>query len=91
MKPEVAYDAYIRYAYEDTRFEDVIQLYYDKERNKFVDDGGFIVYNIFSIITPNDLFLFKYHKQYMIVHHRDNQEIGVELFYPEEDEYYYER
>ena len=34
-------------------------LMYDSIANVIYDEGGAIVFNIFSIITPNELFLFK--------------------------------
>jgi hypothetical protein len=37
----------------------VFHLYYYEDENIFIDDGGFIVYDLFSIVTPQDLFLFR--------------------------------
>jgi len=41
-------------------------LYYDVAENYIYDEKGCIVFNIFSIITPNDLFIFKYKKETMM-------------------------
>jgi hypothetical protein len=35
------------------------QLYYDIEANVMCDEDGFPIFNIFSIISANDLFMFK--------------------------------
>jgi hypothetical protein len=67
-----------------------ISLFYNHRNNTFVDDNGFIVWNIFEAITPNDLYLFKHHKEYTIVNHRTLHGVVVELFWPGEDEYYFD-
>lgn len=59
----------------------VYQLWYYPEVNYFVDCGGYIIYSIFDIITPNDLFLFKQSKGYMLTKSIDGK--PVELFYPD--------
>ena len=66
-------------------FDEIIQLYYYADDNVFMDEDGFPVFGLFHIIAPNDLFLFKVHKEYMLVPHRENPKIGVELFYPDDD------
>ena len=38
----------------------VFQLYYYERENVFTDGDGHVVYDIFSMITPQDLFLFRY-------------------------------
>ena len=38
----------------------VIHLYYHERENVFTDSEGQIVYDIFTMITPQDLFLFRY-------------------------------
>jgi hypothetical protein len=66
--------------------EERFALYYLKEDNVFMDGEGEIVFEIFEIITPNDLYLFKRHKDYMIVNHRTEPGILVELYWPEDEE-----
>jgi hypothetical protein len=51
-------------------------LYYDSVHNLFVDDGGYIVFDIFRIITPNILWLFREKKQDMDITPKPEQ-IGV--------------
>lgn len=72
-----------------TPVEEVIGLFYDKEANKFIDEGGFIVWNIFDYVTPTDLLMFRQDKEYMLVpRHGSGGKVLVELFYPEEDDTY---
>ncbi|HZJ76714.1 MAG TPA: hypothetical protein VFC70_03290 [Oscillospiraceae bacterium] len=41
----------------------VMYLYYDYEKNYFLDEMGFVVYDIFRYITPNELMVFKYYNE----------------------------
>jgi hypothetical protein len=68
---------------------DPVGLFYDKTENIFIDYNGNPVFNIFDFINPNTLLLFRQNKEYMLV--EDKRDLLVELFYPEEDEYYFER
>jgi hypothetical protein len=72
--------------------EDPIRLWYDDVRNVMMDEGGYVIFNIFYIISPQVLSLFKKKKEYMIVHGQQGQ--LVELFYPvdvdDNDVYYYD-
>jgi hypothetical protein len=63
---------------------DAIGLFYDADRNLFIDVDGFIVYNIFEIITPNDFMLFMLGKADLIVWHRTLPGVACELYYPED-------
>ena len=60
------------------------QYYYDRENNWFIDAGGFVVFNIFLIITPVTLFVFKHQKEYMLVTSMTGE--LVELIWPDDDE-----
>lgn len=42
---------------------DTITLFYDTERNYFVDEYGWPVYDIFKYMTPNQLLLFKHNQR----------------------------
>lgn len=44
----------------DSSIETVIYLYYYGEDNYFVDSDGHVVYDIFSLIRPSDLLLFRH-------------------------------
>jgi len=59
-------------------------LYYYAKDNTMCDDDGDIIYNIFSIITPNDLMLFKKGKETVWIKDIDGD--NIELVYS--DEYY---
>ena len=37
----------------------VLYIYYHKDENIFVDEDGHVIYDIFTVITPIDLFLFR--------------------------------
>jgi len=43
--------------------DDRRNLKYDSTENVVYDEGGAIVFNIFSIITPNELYMFKLKKK----------------------------
>jgi hypothetical protein len=50
-----------------------------------VDEDGFVIWSIFEIISPNDLYLFKEKREYFLLPHRNFPELMVELYYPEDD------
>lgn len=59
-------------------------LFYDKRINRMIDEDGFPVFDIFNIIRPNDLYMFKELKEDVVVMSIDKR--LVELVYPEEDD-----
>lgn len=63
----------------------VIALFYDAEQNVFIDEDGFVIWSIFEIISPNDLYLFKENREYALIQHRNFPDWHVELYYPEDD------
>ena len=69
-------------------FTDTINLFYDPRCNHFENEDGEIVFDIFEIVTPNDTYLFRGQharlNDYMIVPHRYEKGVGVELHYPTE-------
>jgi hypothetical protein len=46
---------------------DIPQLYYNEAVNYVYDEGGYTIFNIFSIISPNIMDLFKMKKEDMVV------------------------
>lgn len=56
-------------------------LYYVKEENYMIDSDGRIVYDLFRLITPSQLRLFKEREEWMIVQGVDGD--LIELIYPE--------
>ncbi len=64
--------------------QESVGLFYNPNTNTFVDEDGFIIWSIFEIISPNDLYLFKRHKEYMLAQHQTVSELLVEVFYLEE-------
>ena len=67
-------------------FNKAIGLFYDRERNVFVDEGGFIIWRLFELITPNDLYLFRLRQEHMVVNCKSIPGAVVELYWPEEDD-----
>jgi hypothetical protein len=67
---------------------DSIGMYYDRDNNIFVDEDGFPIYEIFTMITPNDLYLFKKKKCYMIVNHKTLKNVVCELYWLDDDSDY---
>lgn len=57
-------------------------LTYDVDENIMYDEEDKVVFNIFSIITPNDFFMFKKSKEDMFVTGKNG--CNVELVYPSE-------
>jgi hypothetical protein len=66
--------------------QDAIGLFYDIDKNVFIDEDGFVISGILELITPNDIFLFKHLKEYMVVNHRTLPGVVCELYYPEDDD-----
>lgn len=62
-------------------------LYYMKDDNMFMDGEGFIIYDLFEIITPNDLYMFRKDREDMIVKHATIKGYWVEILWPEENDY----
>ena len=63
----------------DEFLEEVIQIYYNANRNVFVDEGGFEIYNIYRVLSPNVVFLLKHDKQDMFVYGINGE--YIELIY----------
>lgn len=49
----------------DELLEEVMQIYYNASRNVFMDEGGFEIYNIYKLLSPNVVFLLKHDRQDM--------------------------
>jgi hypothetical protein len=79
MKPSLDWEAGYQY-----HLENITLLFYDQVGNVMIDPDGYIVTNIYDIITPNDLFLFKSKKEDLMV--RGKSGGYVELIWPEHDE-----
>jgi len=64
--------------------QDAIGIFYDIDENLFIDEDGFIIWSIFELITPNDLYLFRLHQESTVVAHRSWPGVVCELYYPED-------
>jgi hypothetical protein len=60
-------------------YDEILYFFYDPRDNIFCDQFGFIVLNIFEMITPNDLLLFKEDHGYCIFPHRHSNNILCEI------------
>lgn len=47
--------------------DDITPYYYDPEDNTIRDDGGFIIYDIYRIISPGALLLFKQKQETVVM------------------------
>ncbi len=56
----------------------IIELYYCKDENYFIDEDGNIIYDIFSYITPNELLFFKMSDMDLLIDKNDHM---VELIH----------
>jgi hypothetical protein len=62
-------------------------VYYYESENIFIDERGDTIYNIYSIVDPNLVYLFKNKKEDMIVYGVHGQK--VEMLYEQSYEYLY--
>jgi len=62
---------------------DPYRLYYDPETNLIVDECGFIIFDIFRVVSPGVLLVFKARRSYMLAYGLNGE--MIELFYMEED------
>ena len=60
-------------------YDGILQFFYDSEENIFYDQCGIRVVNIFEVLTPNDIFLFKQDPGYNAFPHRDDHRILCEI------------
>lgn len=65
---------------------DLSVLYFDPVNNAMFDADGNVVWDIFNVITPGQLYLFKKKKEWMLVQGVNGQ--TVELCYPTKDNDY---
>jgi 4-amino-4-deoxy-L-arabinose transferase-like glycosyltransferase len=64
---------------------DIRQIFYDEKDNFYVDDCGYVIPNIYSIIEPNIIYLFRSKKEDMFVYSAHGE--YIELIYEPEYEY----
>lgn len=59
---------------------DYVSYYFNADKNVFIDESGYEMRNIFSIISPNMMYLFKKKKEDMFVYGLSGE--FIELIYP---------
>ena len=66
-------------------------IYYCEPNNYFIDDDGNIFFNIFDIITPSMLFLFKKKRGTFYIRSKIFNDVMYEFVFPlEDDEPFYD-
>lgn len=60
-------------------FNIIHKIFYYEHYNLFLDEDAYIIYDIYNVITPNDVFLFKRNKKNMIVPQMRNKSVGIEI------------
>lgn len=70
----------------DRKYQEVIYLWWDPRDNTFYDQHGAQLPNIFEIITPNDLFLFRNDHGYSIFPYVKDRRILCEINVLDEEE-----
>jgi len=71
----------------------ILYFWWDEENNMFYDECGQLVINIFEMVTPNDLLLFKKDHGYCLFPHRETKGILCEFVTDDDMKdilYYYE-
>jgi len=54
-------------------YDEVLCIEYDPDENCFYDDDGYLIYNIFDMITPSDLVLFRFDYDFNTFVHRHDK------------------
>lgn len=63
----------------------VITLFYDSKINRFIDDFGVIIHDIYRLITPSQLFISRQYKNIYLIPDITNSFL-VELIYLDEED-----
>jgi hypothetical protein len=67
----------------DELLEEVVQIYYSETSNVFFDEGGYIIDNIYRVLSPNVIYVLKYKKEDMFVFGLNGE--YIELIYEADD------
>jgi hypothetical protein len=68
--------------------DEVFYICYNAKENIFYYDGGYVNFNIFAIMTPNEVYLFKKNKEDILVRAKTGD--IYEIFYEDENDEDYE-
>lgn len=77
---------------DDDQYREVIEIEYDADENSFYDQCGIHIINIFEMLTPSNLLLFRKNPQkFYEFPHRDNKQVLCKLImngvYNDEQDY----
>lgn len=67
--------------YSDFEYE-TVTIFFLEDENYFVDENGFVLFDIFQILTPNQVYLFKKNKQPIYVCDEDSRLIYHFVYEP---------
>lgn len=60
-------------------YKEIIYVRYDESENRFYDDCGFYLSNMFELITPNDLFMFHKDHTCCVFPYRYDYQYGLRI------------
>lgn len=60
----------------------IVSLYYRPDVNRFTDDFGNVIHDIFRFITPGQYLIFRKYKNKYCIHDKTNSFV-VEMIYPD--------
>ena len=67
---------------------EIKSIYYYPDLNIFTDEDGNVIFNMFTIATPSQIFLMKLKRGYFYIDHPTDKDIKYEIICPMDDEYY---
>ena len=65
----------------------LIGLLYEPCNGRFIDEDGQPVLNIYEILSPTDVVIFRHLRESYIFSHKGNHNMIVEVFWPSDDLY----
>jgi len=74
----------------DELLEEVMQIYYNPETNVFIDEGGYEIPKIYSILSPNVVYLLRHKRDDMFIYGINGEYIELiyeDVFWNYEDVY----
>ena len=61
---------------------ETVTIFFMEDENQFVDEHGFVLYDIFRIMTPNQLYLFKEKRLPLYIQDKESRLIYKFVVYP---------
>ena len=57
----------------------IFYIFYYENENLFTDDDGHVIYDLFTVITPQDLFLFRHDNGFNTFPMKDHDDVICEI------------